>query len=119
MQRTDQAVEGIGGALFGGIGEVGVERGGGGRAVSEQRLDMAQAQTLLEQMGCQGVAQRMDRDLFLGLPRNLWVEKRPAPWFCPVDLMDNFPVTHRVHRPMLWICGQRPCCPHTHSPTSF
>ena len=24
-------------------------------------------------------------------------------------LMDNIPVTHRVHRPMLWICGQRPC----------
>ena len=64
MQGAEQTVKGIGGALFGRVGEVGVERGGGGRAVSEQGLDMTQAQTLLEQMSGQGMAQRMNGDLF-------------------------------------------------------
>ena len=33
--------------------------------MTEQRLDMAQAQTLFEQVGSVAVAQRMDRDFFL------------------------------------------------------
>jgi len=30
-----------------------------------------------------------------------------------------YTVTHRVHRPMLWVCGRPPCCPHTHSPVIY
>ncbi len=50
MPRTEQAVEGIGSILFGGIGELGIEGGGCGAAVAKQGLNMAQTQTLFKQM---------------------------------------------------------------------
>jgi hypothetical protein len=34
-------------------------------------------------------------------------------------LLDNIPVTHRAHRTKPWVCGQPPCCPHTHGPVSL
>lgn len=53
MKGTHQLIEGIGGVLFGDIGEMGVEGGGGGAAMAKQRLDVAQTQALLKQMGGQ------------------------------------------------------------------
>ena len=38
---------------------------GGGAAVTEQCLDMAKTQALLEQMGCKGVPQGVNGDFFL------------------------------------------------------
>ncbi len=60
MDRSDQAVERIGSILLGDVCEVSVKGGGGGTAVAEQRLNMAQAQALFKQMGGQTVAQGMD-----------------------------------------------------------
>ncbi len=60
MQGIDQTVDGLGAILLGDIGEVGVQRGGGGAGVAKQGLDMTQAQALLKQMGGPTVAQRMD-----------------------------------------------------------
>lgn len=57
MERADQLIKGIRRILLGHVGEVGVERGGGGAAMAEECLDMAQAQTLLKQMGGQAVSQ--------------------------------------------------------------
>ena len=51
--------------MFGDVGQVGVTGGGGGAGMTEQVLDMTQAQPLLKQMGGVGVAQRMNRDFFL------------------------------------------------------
>ncbi len=36
-----------------------------------------------------------------------------------VPFVPHYTVTHRAHRPKLWIYGQHPCCPHTHSPTGI
>jgi len=41
MNRSDQTVERIGSILLGDIGEVGVEGGGCGAAVTQQGLNMA------------------------------------------------------------------------------
>lgn len=57
MKGADQLVEGVRRILLGGVGEMCVERSGGRTAMAEERLDMAQAQTLFEQMGCQAVSQ--------------------------------------------------------------
>ena len=51
MQTVDQAVDRAGRLLLGGLGQASVERGGGGAGVTQQALDMAQAQALLEQVG--------------------------------------------------------------------
>ena len=56
MQAADHAVDGRDGLLFGYLGQVGVTGGGGGACMTEQVLDMAQAQPLLKQMGGVGVA---------------------------------------------------------------
>ncbi len=37
---------------------------GGGTAVTEQGLDMTKAQAPLEQMGCKGMSQGVNRDFF-------------------------------------------------------
>ncbi len=51
--------------MFGHLGQVGVTGGGGGACMTEQVLDMAQAQPLLKQMGGVGVVQRVNRNFFL------------------------------------------------------
>lgn len=51
MQSTHQAVDDDGCLLFGGLGQVGVSRRGGGAGVSEYALSMTQTQALFEQMG--------------------------------------------------------------------
>jgi len=51
VQAIDQAVDGGRRILLGNLGQAGVTGGGGGARVTEQGLDMAQAQTLFEQMG--------------------------------------------------------------------
>ncbi len=43
MQAVDQLVDGGGAILFGDVAEVSVARGGGGRGVAEQALNMAKA----------------------------------------------------------------------------
>jgi hypothetical protein len=51
--------------LLGPIGELGVQRRGGGAGVAQQALDVAQAQAVLEQMGRKAVAKGMDGNFFL------------------------------------------------------
>lgn len=65
MQGVDQTIDGRRRVLFGGLSELGVERGGGGTGVPEQALDMSKTQALFEQVRGKAVAQRMDRDFFL------------------------------------------------------
>ncbi len=51
MQLVDQTVNGGRRVLFGGLGQTRIECGGGGAGVTQQALDMAQAQALFKQMG--------------------------------------------------------------------
>ena len=65
MQAAHQTVDDGDGLLLSGLGEPRVARRGGRAGVAEQALDMAQAQSLLEQMGCEAVTQGVDGYFFL------------------------------------------------------
>ena len=65
MQGVDQAIDDTGAILFGGGGQMGVTRSGGGTGMAEQGLDMPQAQTVFEQVGGEGMAQGVNRGFFL------------------------------------------------------
>ena len=56
VERVNQAVHGGRGVVLGHLGQVGITRGGGGRDVTQERLEVAQAQTLFEQVGGEAVA---------------------------------------------------------------
>jgi hypothetical protein len=65
MQPTDEAIDDARTVLFGGMGELCVACGGGGTGMAEQRLNVAQAQALFEQMRGEGMAQGMNGGFFL------------------------------------------------------
>ncbi len=65
MEGIDQTVNGGKCILFGNVCQMSVACCGGGVAVAEECLDMTKAQTLFKQMGCKGVAKRVNRDFFL------------------------------------------------------
>ena len=59
MERVDQPVHRGSGVVLGHLGQVGITRGGGGRDVTQERLEVAQTQTLFEQVGGEAVAEGM------------------------------------------------------------
>lgn len=65
MEGVDEPVNGLGCILFRDVGQVSVALCGGGRAVTEQSLDVTKAQASLEQMGCIGMPQGVNGDFFL------------------------------------------------------
>ena len=56
MQGVDQAVDGLGRVLLGGVRELRIACRGGGAGVPEQGLNMAKAQTALKQVRGPGMA---------------------------------------------------------------
>ncbi len=56
MQAIDQVVDGGQTILFRDLGQVSIASGGGGTGMTEQALNMAQAQAPFEQMGGKAVA---------------------------------------------------------------
>ena len=64
MKVAGQFLDGIRGALVRRLGQLGIECGRRGAAVTEQSLNVAQAESLLVQMGGKAVTQRVGRDLF-------------------------------------------------------
>ncbi len=65
MQATYQAVDDDCCLLFGGLGQMGIARRGGGAGVTQYALNMTQTQAPFEQMGGEAMAQGVDRDFFL------------------------------------------------------
>jgi hypothetical protein len=65
VKGAHQLVDGPGGVLLGPIGELSVQRRGGGAGVAQQALDVSQAQAVLEQTGRKAVPQTMDGNFFL------------------------------------------------------
>lgn len=65
METVNQAVDRAGGGLLGGLGQVRVAHGGGGAGMTQQALDMAQAQALFQQVGGKTVSQGVNGDFFL------------------------------------------------------
>ena len=65
MKGINQVVDGIGGILLGNFRQMSIFCGRRGAAVAKQALDMTQTQTLLKQMRCVRVPQRMDGYFFL------------------------------------------------------
>ncbi len=65
MECINQPIDGERGVLFGDLAEVGITRRCGWAGMAEQCLDMAQTQTLFEQVRGVAVAQGMERDFFL------------------------------------------------------
>ena len=57
MKCVNQAINGERGVLLGHLAEVGITRRRGRAGMTEQRLYMAQAQTLFEQMRGEGMPQ--------------------------------------------------------------
>jgi hypothetical protein len=57
VESVDQGIDSDSGIVFGNLAEVGITRGRGWTGMTEQSLDMAQAQTLFEQMRGEGMPQ--------------------------------------------------------------
>ena len=55
MERVNQPIDGECRVLFGDLAEVGITRGCGGTGMTEQRLDVAQAQALFKQVRGEGM----------------------------------------------------------------
>ena len=85
----DQAVDDDGCLLFGGLGQMGVARRGGGAGVTQYALHMTQTPAPFEQMGGEAMPQGVDRDFFViphwvttacmaawVPPRSMWVVAR-------------------------------------------
>ncbi len=65
MEATGQAIHDLGGIPIGYAGELGIAGGGGDVRVAEERLDVADAQAVFEEVGCEGMAQAVDGRFFL------------------------------------------------------
>ena len=63
-------VDGKKAVLLCGRGQAGVYGGGSGAGMAEQALEMEKTQAVFKQMGGEGVAQRVDGDLFLSRTRS-------------------------------------------------
>jgi hypothetical protein len=68
VQGVDQTIDGRRRVLFGGLSELGVERGGGGTGVPEQALDMSKTQALFEQVRGKAVATGINTLLINRIP---------------------------------------------------
>jgi len=65
MQGIDEPIDGVERVLFGDVIQVSIASSGSGACVAEEGLNMTKAQALFEQMGCETVAKRVNRDFFL------------------------------------------------------
>ena len=65
MQGVDESVDGVEGALFDEVAQVGITGGGGGALVTEEGLNMPEAQALFEKMCCEAVTKGVNGNFFL------------------------------------------------------
>jgi len=64
VEAIDQRIDGGQAVFFRNIGQMGISCGGRGAGMTEKNLDMTKAQAAFKQMGCETVAEGVNRDFF-------------------------------------------------------